>query len=277
VSEADIVARTPGLPPTIDSLAADLAVLGVKRGAAIIVHASLSSIGWVVGGAPAVIAALTRALGPDGTLMMPTHTRDLTDPAVWRRPPVPPDWVPVITAHMPAFDAATTPTRGMGAIAESFRTHPGTRRSRHPHVSFAARGPQASFLVDDHAYDHAMGERSPLARLYDIDGWVLLLGVGHGVNTSLHLAEHRCDWPGKHAVRTSAPVTVDGARTRLEMLDISFDDADFPMIGADFERDVREVLTGRLGNAPCRLMRQRPLVDYGAQWMARHRNWPVVA
>ncbi|HJQ58509.1 MAG TPA: AAC(3) family N-acetyltransferase [Vineibacter sp.] len=264
--------RTTGLPASIDSLSHDLAALGVRPGTTLLVHSSLASMGWVIGGAPSAVAALTAVLGPDGTLVMPTHSGVLSDPAEWVAPPVPAAWHAHIRSHMPAYDPETTVTRIMGAIPESFRTQPGARRSAHPRQSCAARGPQAAFITDDHALECAMGECSPLARVYDLDGWVLLLGVGHARNTSLHLAEHRARYPAKRDKSFGSPVTIDGARRWLVVQDLDFDDSDFAAVGDAFERERREVAVGTVGYAPARLMRQRPLVDFGARWMTANRK-----
>lgn len=261
-----------GPPVSTRSLTADLRALGVRPGATMMVHSSLSSLGWVIGDAPAAIAALGGALGPEGTLVMPTHSGGLSDPAGWVAPSMPLEWHARIRAEMPAYDPAITPTRIMGAIPESFRTHPGVRRSAHPRQSCAAHGPHAAFVTDDHALDCAMGERSPLARLYDLDADVLLLGVGHERNTSLHLAEHRASWLTKRHATFASPVTIDGARHWLEVDDLDFDDQDFARLGADFERDTGAVLVSKVGAADARLMRQRALVDYAVGWMSRFRR-----
>ncbi|MDQ3787821.1 MAG: AAC(3) family N-acetyltransferase, partial [Actinomycetota bacterium] len=117
------------LPATRASLAADLTALGLSTGDTVLVHSSMKAIGWVPGGQVAVVQALLDALGADGTLVVPTQTGWNSDPKLWTRPPVPEDWWPTIREHMPAFDPAITPSRGIGAVAESVRTWPGAVRS----------------------------------------------------------------------------------------------------------------------------------------------------
>ena len=168
-------------------------MLGLERGDVAIVHTSLSSLGYVVGAQHTVIDALLDALGPEGTLVMPAQSPDLTDPATWRFPAVPPDWVEAIRDEQPAYDPDRTPTWRLGVVAELFRTWPGVGRSAHPVCSFSATGPVAGFILEPHALDDPFGEDSPLARLYALNARIVLLGTGWQVCTALHLAERRAD------------------------------------------------------------------------------------
>jgi len=276
MSESDAIDRSPQGPVTVDSLSRDLNSLGVTEGMIVLVHSSLSSIGWVCGGAVGVVLALEQALGIDGTLVMPTHSGDLSDPATWENPPVPQTWWQSIRDGMPAYDPLMTPARGVGTIPEVFRKQSGVTRSRHPAYSFAAWGRESAYITSGEKLDFAMDLDSPLGRLRELDGYVLLLGAGHESNTSLHLAEYLADVDGTLHVDCFAPVQRDGARQWTRYRDIAFDCDDFEEIGAAFEA-TGACQTGRVGNATAKLMRQRDLVRFAVSWMREHRSGPVAA
>ena len=268
MKEKDLIDRTLE-PRTRLSLAADLRQLGLGPGAVVIVHSSLSSLGWVCGGSVAVVLALMDVLTESGTLVMPTHSGDYSDPAQWQSPPVPESWVEPIRENMPAFDPRTAPTRGVGQVPETFRAWPGALRSSHPTVSFAAWGKHASFVTRKHSLDYSLGEGSPLARIYELDGQILLLGVGHESNTSFHLGEYRA--PGTRRVEEGSPILEDGRRVWRTYNDIELDEEVFGEIGADFEKAVA-VRSSGVGSAEAKLFSQRRAVDFAQEWVAQRRG-----
>jgi aminoglycoside 3-N-acetyltransferase len=271
--EADAVARTRGPPATHATLARDLTALGVAPGSTVLVHSSLSALGWVVGGAEAVVLALESALGEDGTLVMPAYSLNAPEPSLWRNPPVPEAWWPTVRDDWPPFDPDLSPTVRIGSVPETFRHQRGTRRSCHPNDSFCARGPNARRLLEGHTLDNGLGEGSPLARLYELGASVLLLGVDHSVNSSMHLAEYRAIWPGKRPRPPGrARVVRDGGVTEAGFHDLDLNSDDFARIGEAIERETELVTRGPVGGGTGRLMPQREIVDFAVRWIERNRT-----
>lgn len=158
-------------------LARELHALGVRPGGVLLVHSSLSALGYVPGGAATVIAGLEEVLGSAGTLVMPTHS--------WDR----------VLAGGTTFDVGQTPSC-VGTITEVFRTWPGVVRSLHPTHSVAARGPRAAELIAGHERaESPCGEGSPYTRLVDLGAQVLFLGCGLEACTLYHACEARAGVP----------------------------------------------------------------------------------
>jgi len=268
MTHQDLIDRTPA-PRTRASLAAGLAELGLQPGDTVLVHASLSALGWVNGGVVAVLGALMDRLTERGTLAMPSHSSELSDPSGWSNPPVPAEWWDEIRATMPAFDPQRTPTYAIGRIAEAFRSWPDVVRSQHPAVSFAAWGRHRHAITDDHGLDFGMGEGSPLARLYELDAKVLLLGVGYGVNSSFHLAEYRA--PDAQQVQMGAPVKTAEGRRWQTYREIEMREDLFPALGTDFEA-LHPVSRGPVGSANSRLFSQPAAVDFAVEWFNKRRR-----
>ena len=144
-----------------------LLAIGVEPGGVLVVHTSFSRVAPIEKGPRGLIEALRDALGPEGTLVMPSMSDDDDHP----------------------FDPRKTPCAGMGVVADTFWRLPGVLRSDSPHA-FAAAGPHAAEITAPHPFDLPHGPDSPVGRVHELDGQVLLLGVGHDCDTTVHLAEN---------------------------------------------------------------------------------------
>ncbi|MRH43926.1 aminoglycoside N(3)-acetyltransferase [Aquibacillus halophilus] len=253
-------------PNTRSSLHKDFLNLGLEKGMTVIVHTSLSSLGWVCGGPTAVIQALMDIIGEEGTIVMPTQTPENSDPSTWQMPPVPKDWWPIIREEMPAFDPNVTPVRGMGVIAETFRKFPEVSRSNHPTYSFAAWGKEAGHIISEQPLSAGFGSKSPLAKIYELDGHILLLGVGHDSNTSLHFAEHYIE--DREKVKKGTAMFENGTRIWKTYKEIDYDSDQFEALGKEFE-DVYEVNCENVGIATSKLIGQRLMVDFARDWLQK--------
>ncbi len=269
MDESELIGRTSALV-TQKSIERDLRALGVAAGDVLIVHSSLSSLGWVAGGEAAVVDALLAAIGDGGTLSMPAHSGDWSDPSGWENPPVPQSWWDEIRAERPAFDPYGTPLREMGRVAENLLMRRATVRSGHPMHSHMANGRHAVHIVEHHPVDSSFGDGSPLGRLFDLDAKVVLLGVGHDRNTSLHLAEARAHWCGKEAVEFRSKVSVEGGDRQLSWMADDVDADDFGQLGEVLDESGL-VRRGMVGQAITRVAPMRQLVETAVPWFEAHR------
>ncbi|MGY5872814.1 MAG: AAC(3) family N-acetyltransferase [Candidatus Thorarchaeota archaeon] len=258
-------------PITKKRLIDDLRKAEVNEGDTIIFHSSMQSIGWIVGGAVTVISVLMDAVSEKGTLVMPTQSGDNGEPSNWKRPAVPEDWWQIIRDETPPYNPDTTPTRGMGRISETFRSYPNFHRSTHPTASFGAWGKNAQLVVETHPYDDPFGDNSPLAKLYQLNAKILLVGIGLESITSLHYAEHIADLPNRPDENRAAALLENGKRVWRTWKESEFSDEDFHQIAADFEK--KEGLSPvYIGQAESHIFKMRELVDYGVGWLRKNRH-----
>ena len=221
---------------TSADLAAQLATLGVREGDVLVVHMSYSAMRPVHGGPPGVIEALRTAVGPTGTIVMPSWSGD--------------DDVP--------FDPASAPAAGdLGVTADLFWRIPGARRSAHP-FAFAALGPHAEAIVADPLPLPPHRLESPIGRAYGRDARVLLLGVGHDANTTIHLAELLAHVP--YGVPKQCTVLENGRRVRVDYLENDHCCARFALAD-EWLRERGAQREGRVGNADARLIRSGDVVQ----------------
>lgn len=209
--------------------------LGVKPGGVLLVHTSFSKIKPIEGGPLGLISALRSALGSDGTLVMPSMSYDDDHP----------------------FDKAKSPCPEMGIVADTFWRLPGVLRSDNNHA-FAAVGRLAEKIVAPHPMDVPHGLASPVGRVYEMDGQVLLLGVDHGSNTTIHLCENLAEVRYRRAKYIT--VLKDGQPTRFDYREIDHCCQNFALVDGwlDEKQNQRH---GRIGNGETRLMRSRDIVN----------------
>ncbi|WP_336205689.1 aminoglycoside N(3)-acetyltransferase [Nonomuraea sp. LPB2021202275-12-8] len=253
-------------------LADELRALGVRTGQVLLVHASMRQLALGCAAA-AVVAELRELLGPRGTLVVPAGTAGNSDTSPLYHQAIDgmtPAEILGYREQMPAFDPATSPSQGMGCLAETVRTLPEAVRSAHPQTSFAAVGPLAARLMDGHDPQCHLGESSPLAKLYEVNADILLLGVGYDRCTALHLAEYRyCASPPRRRYR--CVVDFGHGRQWWEYEDVDLDSGDMVRLGADYEIS-QNVAIGRVGQARCRMISMRSAVDFATLWYAQWRK-----
>lgn len=245
--------------------------IGVRKGQSIMVHTSLSSLGFVCGGPQIIIEALLECVGEEGTIMMPTQSWKNLDPTAGVHWEEPEEWWQTIRDEWPAYNKDITPTNTMGAVAEMFRKWPGALRSDHPARSVAAYGKNAKYFTENHDLSNIFGEGSPIAKLYEVDGYVLLLGVGYDKNTSIHLADARAEYASKHTSFESSAMMVNGKREWVTYETLFVDGEDFEEIGAAFEKEGK-VTKKALGNGIGTFMKQRDIVDFSVKWIEKNRK-----
>lgn len=248
---------------TRSELKNQISAIGIKSGDTIFLHSSLSSLGYVLGGAQTVIRSLLEVLGDQGTLVMPSFSPQVSDPKSWNDRHIDENDLEKARIEVPCFDIRTTPT-SMGAIPESFRNWPGTIRSEHPQVSVCANGRLAEYITSPHEMEWGEGKASPFERLYDLDAMVLALGVGFNRITLLHYAESLV--PKGRRKQRKIPMEVNNTRAWILVDDVGDDlDTHFPIIGDNFTSD--GMVTKKLiGNALCSYMSSRELVDYAVKY-----------
>ncbi len=225
-------------------LAGQLRELGVREGATLLVHTSYRALRPVAGGPAQLIRALLEAIGPEGTLVMPSWGDDDEAP-----------FDPVRTRVSPT----------LGVTAELFRRFPGVRRSSHP-FSFAALGPAAAAITGDPLPLPPHRLESPVGRVFQRNGQILLLGVGHDANTTVHLAEVLAGVP--YGVPKHCTV-MEGVRSvRVDYRENDHCCERFALVD-EWLRERGLQREGKVGAAHARLMGSRDVVAVVRERLAR--------
>jgi aminoglycoside 3-N-acetyltransferase len=223
------------VPVRESELTAQLLALGVTPGVVLLVHTSFSKVGPVENGPQGLISALLAAVGPNGTLVMPSMSDDDDYP----------------------FDPGTTPCAGMGVVAETFWRAPSVWRSDSPHA-FSAIGPQAAAITAEHPLDLPHGLNSPVGRVYELDGQILLLGVGHDADTTVHLAEALAGV--RYRREKYLTILEQGRPSRYPYAEIDHCCDNFKLVDRWLDAEGKQ-RRGRVGHGEARLARSRDVVE----------------
>jgi len=237
---------------TQDDLVTALKTLGLAEGDSVIVHSSYKSLGEVEGGPETVIRALLAALGPKGNLMLPTFNYASAD-------------------KDPVFDPLRTPGR-TGILTEVGRQWPGAIRSLIPTHSVAVIGPDAEELTRDHLKFRAAGVGSPIDRLARRNGKVLLLGVGHISNTTIHIGEEYAKVPKApwafglptYTIRLPDGSTIRHPIDTSSSCSTAFGAAEYPLRRKKLIRDLR------FGTSKWQLMLGQDVIDCVCEMIREH-------
>jgi aminoglycoside 3-N-acetyltransferase len=253
------------------SLTQDLRRIGVDRGDTIMLHAAMRTVGPLLNGPDALSNALLDVIGPEGTILVYTSWDSVHDDLLDAEGRVLPEW----RDHVPGFDArASRAVRMNGVIAEFVRTMPGARRSANPGASVAAVGTLADWITADHPTDYGFGAGSPLAKLVEVDGRVLMVGAPWDTMTLIHHADHLAKLPDKKVLRYEVPFAGrDGTIWRF----VEEFDTTEPVVEGLPEDYIERIVSayvetgagrqGRIGAAPALLVDARPMLAFAVGWL----------
>jgi len=223
----------------------DLKSLGLEENDWVFMHSSLKSLGYVRRGANTVIDAIMDVVGEEGLLMVPTFT---------------------FKGFAPYFEPHRTPSE-MGLITETLRQRKESVRSWHPTHSVGLLGKRGKSVVEGHTKAGSLAEGSPPDKLAKQGGYVLLLGVRHTLNSTIHIAEVYVQLPYVYTVKDSPDFPEQAVVRTPSGKKIKVNLAPYPTCSEGFWklerllRDKERIQYGKVGQAHCQLMKSQDVID----------------
>ncbi len=239
--------------------------VGLKSGANVVVHSSLSAFGKVEGGADSVVDALIEAVGDAGTIVMPCFTYD---------------WQPG-----QRFDWSKAQSTWTGKIPTTFGKRPGTKRGKHPLYDVAARGPLADWVIS--VNDHlplSWGKDKFYYQIKDKNGSVLLLGVDHSANSTIHVCQELADLPYIANKKPMCKLTLE----QLLAMPVKEqeDTIELHMSSMETQKDFNRIepvlkaagriWSTRIGDAEVRYMYSKDVIELGTEALKKNPRLLVV-
>jgi aminoglycoside 3-N-acetyltransferase len=224
-----------------------LAGLQLRAPCHVMVHASLSALGVVDGGASTVVAALRDMAGPEGAVIIPSFRDAIRSDHYALRE---------CQEKCPQVLCPSREPGHTGIIGETLREQPDALRSCHPTHSWVGIGGGANFLLEGHRHSLTpCGKESPFFRLMQKNGAILLLGVGVNAITNVHAVEDARNVPYLSAVdppRRHATYTTSGRRIQYVYPDLLF----------SVFREAGILRSGRIGASTSHLIDARALGSF---------------
>ena len=238
---------------TLEKLVEGFRELGVEEGDTLLVHSSYKSFGEVEGGPQTVIRALEAALGPDGTLIMPTFNFDFNKGAPW--------------------DVRTTPSK-MGVLTELVRKDPRAKRVFHPFYSFAILGKHAEML-GSLRYKSSYERNSVFGKLRDLDGKIMVIGLSYTNSmTFFHHIEQMEGVDYRFLKQFTGEVTDENGNTYTDTFEMLVRDIDKGVITevnpmGELMEKAGVIRSAKIGEADVKLMKANEVYEFTAREMKR--------
>ncbi|MBU0504629.1 aminoglycoside 3-N-acetyltransferase [bacterium] len=258
---------------TKDQITRELKNLGLIAGHTVMLHSSVKKVGWVAEGPKTIIESILDIITPKGTLVMfaswDENSYGFNEWPKERQE----EYLRSNICYNPEQSKADS--KQMSILAEILRTWPGAYRSRHP-FSYVAVGKKAKWITDNHPWQYRDGKDSPLDKLCQLKGSVLLIGAPLSTVSLLHHAEYHANVPNKRIDRYKMPVLIGDKSEWME-----FEEYDTTRGIVDWPRDYfEEIVQGymknghgslaKIGSADSYLLDAVSLRNYGLKWMEKH-------
>lgn len=243
--------------------------LGLRRGMVVYVQSSLKPLGYVVGGAQTIIDALMEVIGFEGTLVMPAFTKGLCDPSALKPNTIPRDCFQEFRVNALPFQKKLTIPHNMGEVVSQFMRNEGVLRSNHPIYSFFAWGKYAKLIVEKHPLHFGLSKDSPLGKVVELNGYVLLMGMSYDKCTVFHQAQYnakRCP-----LILHTYPIEKGHRMEWIKMLDLDLNAIGYKAIGEQMENR-RVVKQCTIGKASCRLFSAKEALSSASLYLNGKNN-----
>ena len=268
MAERTAPAKVNEIVSTKEDLCELLSSLGVQKGMVIFLQANMKKLGYITGGEQTLLEALMETVGYDGTIVMPSFTPQMADPSCLKQAIDRESWE-LVRKHAQPFDRRLSAPHKCDPLIHQFLRNEGVVRSYHPLYSFSAWGKYAKLICDKHPLHFGLNQDSPLGKVVEFNGFVLMLGCDYKDCVMFQLARYR---DAQQPIRIiSAPIEINKKRIWKDMLDLDYNYKNFDDVGEAME-DRYIVKTAMLNNGLCRLFSAREAQNLATAYFHIHRD-----